>query len=44
MTVEERIKSGELYSCSIEGDDAEMAARRMEAKELIYDYNLTRQS
>lgn len=44
MTVEERIKSGELYPCSIEGDDEEMAARRMEAKELIYDYNLTRPS
>lgn len=44
MTVEELIGSGQLYCCSIENDDAEMAARRLQCKELLFDFNNTRPS
>ncbi len=44
MTVEEIIRSGSLYNCSIENADAEMARRRMECKELLHDFNTARPS
>ena len=44
MKVEELIRSGALYSCTVENDDPEMAARRMACKELLFDFNNTRPS
>lgn len=42
MTPEERIKSGELYPCSIETESAELDAKHQRCKELLYEFNQTR--
>lgn len=44
MNVEEIIKSGKLYNCEIENLDKELCAKRMEFKELLYDFNNSRPS
>lgn len=42
MGLYEKMKSGELYDCSMEALPEELAQKLMECKELIYDFNHSR--
>lgn len=42
MGLYEKMKSGELYDCSVEALPEELAQKLLECKELIYDFNHSR--
>lgn len=44
MTPEEIIKSGALYSCTLETEDPALEQKRNNCKELLYDFNMARPS
>lgn len=44
MTLEEKMKSGALYNCSLEALDAELEKKLYACKELLYDFNQSRPS
>lgn len=44
MTLEEKMKSGALYNCSLEELDEALAAKLAECKELLHDFNHSRPS